>query len=125
MDTSGAIVVILNEKDEMLVLKRPHFVKWAPNQWGLPGGKIEPGESSLEAAVREVKEETTLDVEDLRLGEAVLKEPVTVYYTRKYAGTVELDFEHTDFKWAGPSELSDLDLAPGIFNMYNWVIKNG
>ena len=64
---SGAIVVILNEKDELLVLKRPHFVKWAPNQWGLPGGKIEPDETPLQAAVREVREETTLEVEDLRL----------------------------------------------------------
>ena len=121
---SGAIVVILNEKDELLVLKRPHFVKWAPNQWGLPGGKIEPDETPLQAAVREVREETTLEVEDLRLGEPVLKDPVGVYYTRKYRGSVELDFEHTDFKWASREELTKLDLAPGIFYMYSWVIEN-
>lgn len=121
---SGAIVVILNEKDELLVLKRPHFVKWAPNQWGLPGGKIEPDETPLQAAVREVREETTLEVEDLRLGDPDLKDPVVVYYTRKYRGSVELDFEHTDFKWASREELTKLDLAPGIFNMYSWVIEN-
>jgi len=30
--------------------------------WGLPGGAIEPGESVIETAVREAKEETNLDI---------------------------------------------------------------
>ncbi len=35
--------------------------------WGLPGGSVEPGESVSEAVVREVREETGLDVTPLRL----------------------------------------------------------
>src|SRR5215510_4067802 len=35
--------------------------------WGLPGGGVEPGESVREAVVREVREETGLDVEPVRL----------------------------------------------------------
>lgn len=124
MKTSGAVVVILNKENELLVLKRPDFVKWAPNQWGLPGGKIDPGETPIQAAVREVKEETTLKVMGLQLGDLTLTEPVTVYYTRQYTGAVELDFEHTDFKWAARPELVTLDLAPGILKMYDWVIQN-
>jgi 8-oxo-dGTP pyrophosphatase MutT (NUDIX family) len=34
--------------------------------WELPGGNLEPGESDVEALVREVREETGLDVESLR-----------------------------------------------------------
>ena len=36
-------------------------------RWGLPGGGVEPGESVRAAIVREVREETGLDVEPLRL----------------------------------------------------------
>ena len=125
MNTSGAVAIIVNEKDEVLVLKRPDFVKWAPNKWGLPGGKIESGETPLQAATREVKEETTLDVFDLELSDPFLEEPVVAYHTRKYKGEVQLDFEHTDFKWASRKILLTLELAPGILKMYDWVIKNG
>ena len=40
-------------------------------QWYLPAGKMEPGEDIVEAAVREVKEETGLEFEvtSLLLGE--------------------------------------------------------
>ena len=32
-----------------------------PNEWVIPGGVVDPGESLLHAAVREVKKETGLD----------------------------------------------------------------
>lgn len=49
---------ILNDKGEILLQRRGDC-----NQWGLPGGTVELGETPQMAAIREVKEETGLDVE--------------------------------------------------------------
>ena len=55
-------VVIQNEKGELLVIFQK---KW--NCWVFPGGKIEPNETPLEAAKREMFEETDLIIEDLEI----------------------------------------------------------
>lgn len=49
---------IFNDKGDVLLQKRADSSKW-----GFPGGAIEIGETPQMAAVREVKEETGLDVE--------------------------------------------------------------
>ena len=57
---------------KIVLIKREDFEVWA-----LPGGGIEPGESIVQAAIREAKEETGLDVKLTRL--------VGLYYTGKEA----------------------------------------
>ena len=58
----GVGVIVNDEKDRILLEKRSDC-----GLWGLPGGKIEPGESIVEAAEREVKEETGFIVKISRL----------------------------------------------------------
>jgi 8-oxo-dGTP pyrophosphatase MutT (NUDIX family) len=58
----GVIIAIPNSKGELLMEKRSDC-----GLWGMPGGKIEPGESITEAAVREAYEETGLKVKVTRL----------------------------------------------------------
>ena len=53
---------IFNERGEVLLQRRGD-----ENKWGFPGGAIELGETPVMAAVREVKEETGLDVKVGRL----------------------------------------------------------
>ncbi len=53
----GVGVVVRDQRGWILLEKRSDC-----GLWGLPGGRIEPGESVVEAAVREVKEETGLAV---------------------------------------------------------------
>jgi len=58
--TVGAL--IFNDRDEVLMI-RTH--KWS-NLWGIPGGKTKFGETSEAALRREIKEETNLDICDIR-----------------------------------------------------------
>jgi phosphoglycolate phosphatase len=58
--TVGAL--IFNAKNEALMI-RTH--KWS-GLWGIPGGKIKRGEPSLAALRREIKEETGLNITDIR-----------------------------------------------------------
>ncbi len=61
MAVLGAIVAVI-EDGKVLLTRREDFEVWC-----LPGGGVEEGESLAEAAIREAKEETGLDVELTRL----------------------------------------------------------
>jgi 8-oxo-dGTP diphosphatase len=65
-DTSGfligAFVVIMGERGGTLLCLREDL-----DIWNLPGGRVERGESPWKAVVREVNEETGLEVEVERL----------------------------------------------------------
>jgi mutator protein MutT len=57
-----AVVFLVDPRGRILMQHRDANANVSPNQWGLPGGKIEPGETPDEAARREVLEETGLTV---------------------------------------------------------------
>jgi ADP-ribose pyrophosphatase YjhB (NUDIX family) len=54
---AGVAVIILNEENQVLLQKRADV-----GLWGIPSGHIEIGETVAEAAIREVKEETNLEI---------------------------------------------------------------
>lgn len=55
----GVRVIILDDKKNMLLVRQRHDDK---DIWMVPGGSIEEDENAAQAAVREVREETGLDV---------------------------------------------------------------
>jgi len=61
MQTKGSSCVVINEKEEVLLVLREDFRIWA-----LPGGGVEPDETPEQAAVRETLEETGYLVEILQ-----------------------------------------------------------
>jgi len=105
--SAGAVVVrCFGETPRFLLLRVYRY-------WDFPKGEVEPGESSLEAAIREVREETGLT--DLRFpwGPVYVETPpygrgkVARYYlARSDQGQVSLPIdpqlgrpEHHEFRW--------------------------
>lgn len=108
--TVGAL--IFDGRGRVLMV-RTH--KWS-NLWGIPGGKTHFGESSEAALRREIKEETDLDIEDIRF---VLVQDcihsrefyrdahfVLLNYTCRCAGPpeVRLNEEALEFRWVALEE---------------------
>ena len=103
--TVGAL--ILNEAGQVLMV-RTH--KWS-NLWGIPGGKIKWGEESVAALRREIKEETDLEITDIRfvIAQDCIHSPefyrdahfVLLNYTARCVGEpkVKLNEEAREFKW--------------------------
>ena len=60
---AAGAVVLRKHHDDVLLVHRPKY-----DDWSFPKGKLDPGEHEVTAAVREVAEETGLDV---RLGPAL------------------------------------------------------
>ncbi|AWE07262.1 ADP-ribose pyrophosphatase [Lysinibacillus sp. 2017] len=58
----GSAIIVLNENNELLLQLRSDT-----NDWGLPGGGMEIGDSFEETAQKELFEETGLIAQDLRL----------------------------------------------------------
>lgn len=56
--------VIRHKDGRFLITKRVMTKAWAPGWWEVSGGAVQAGEASKEAVLREVKEETGLDVKD-------------------------------------------------------------
>jgi len=53
-----ALVLLADPSGAVLMQHRDEHAPVSPNQWGFPGGHIEPGETPEQAALREVEEET-------------------------------------------------------------------
>lgn len=62
MFTIGAFAIIFDEQGRVLLGRRRDF-----DMWNLPGGGVESGELPTEAAIRETREETGLEVTTERL----------------------------------------------------------
>jgi ADP-ribose pyrophosphatase YjhB (NUDIX family) len=76
----GVNGVVLNEQGEVLVA---HHIFRGENPWGLPGGIVNRGEGLIQALQREIREETSLQVEVgplLQVGVGEVRPNVTFFF---------------------------------------------
>lgn len=134
----GVRVVVLDDENRMLMVCQHHEDR---DIWMVPGGGIEEGESSLEAAVREVEEETGLDIEVQKLlwhVEEVSERGqrfVNFFLGEMTGGTLELgedpefDAEHQvlrEVKFLSKEEIQALEhVYPGYLQDEVWHVLAG
>ena len=113
--TVGALI---HDDDGRVLMIRTH--KWS-GRWGIPGGKIERGEETLEALRREIREETALEIDDIRfaLVQDCIESPefhrpehflLLNYVARAHGRDVRLNDEAYEFLWLAPADALTLEL---------------
>ncbi|MEU6823277.1 NUDIX hydrolase [Streptomyces atriruber] len=118
MDYSGdnrlaAAVVVFRRR--VLLVRRSETERFLPGVWGVPCGKLEPGESPRDGVLRELKEETGLLGRVMRkVGESSF---VSTYHghevknwqdnflVRPLTFDVVLPLPDQDHRWLHPAEL--------------------
>jgi ADP-ribose pyrophosphatase YjhB (NUDIX family) len=109
--------LIYNERGEVLMIQTH---KWS-HRWGIPGGKIKTNEPAIDALRREVREETGLELHDIRfaLVQDCIEPPefykrahflLLNYIARADSTQVTLNDEAENHRWVSLAEAAKLDL---------------
>lgn len=119
----SSTAVVTDQRERIVMVRRRDNDLWA-----LPGGGMDLGESIVQTAVREVKEETGLDVEVTGLvgiytnphhvmayddGE-VRQQFSLCFTTRLLGGELAFDTESTDIAWIPTDQIARLAMHPSM-----------
>lgn len=119
----AASAVVTDENGRILLTRRRDN-----DLWTIPGGGMEPGETIAETALREVKEETGVDVEVVGLvgiysnprhvieyDDGEVRQQFSVCFACRPTGGEETSSDETsEVRYVGRSELDSLDVHPSI-----------
>ncbi len=109
-----AVEVYIKKDNKILMVQENKKEK--KGKWNMPAGKLEDGETLIEAAIRETKEETGLDITIKGLitvleNIASLGQLVVFYFMGEYIGGEPKcdNIEISDIKWMTEEEIKKLD----------------
>jgi len=119
-------VVIFNKEGKFLILHRTATAPSKPNTWDLPGGDLSFGEDAVKGIIREAKEETGLEIKDIKPFdvESHIDEKgefwVTIAYKAKtLSNRAILSPEHDDYRWVKIQEFLKLESSEKLRRFVN------
>lgn len=115
----AARIIIENEVGEILMIRRADN-----NNWGIPAGSLEEGETIEECIIREVKEETGLEIIDCQvIGISSNPEKETVTYPNKDV-IQYFTIEFYSNNWSGSiGDGDEREVKEALFVNKEWMQK--
>lgn len=122
-------LVYLKQNGKTLMLHRVKKEQdFHEGKWNGLGGKLDPGETPEECAIREVKEESGLDLKALKL-RGIITFPlfdqvddwyVYLFTSTEFSGDL-IDSPEGDLEWIDNDKLLDLNLWEGDYIFLKWI----
>ena len=109
LDTDKVAKAIIIDGDDKFLIMRTSMNEMFLGQWDLPGGHIEIDEAKEDALRREVKEETGIEISDIKALSTAGK--TTFYRAQSKNRDVTLSDEHTEYRWVSAEEVKKLEIG--------------
>jgi 8-oxo-dGTP pyrophosphatase MutT (NUDIX family) len=122
------VTCLLENKGKILILKRSEKVLTYKGMWGGVAGYVEKNEKPIQTSIKEIYEEVGLTEKDIKFINKLSpikfkdthcgKEYDWIIFPFLYSvddkNKIKIDWEHSDYKWIFPSEISDYDTVPHL-----------
>lgn len=130
------MLVFRSDYKEVLMTMHKEAAKHQTGKYGIPAGRLDPGETETDALLREFNQETNLRAkpEDLtalpftysaeikRKGEAPRLFSLKVWFCNNYSGEIK-EMEENIPEWVSVSSLNKYDLLPNMEKVVNDAVK--
>lgn len=127
IENKNAIIIIANNENDILLLKRSPISNWGASRWAFVGGSIQRGETAEEGCKREVKEETGIVLDKIiNVFNIQRGDKIEYIFACRYLGDddINLNEEHTDYGWFSLEDIKHLNKVPQLEEYLKIAFKN-
>lgn len=122
-----------DDGERVLLVRRSELVRTYRGDWAAISGYLEPGVTPLEQAYTELREETSLSRDDVRLvrvGTPLHVDDPTIgqrwvvhpfLFTTDHADRIQTDWEATQAQWIEPAAIAGLQTVPQLAEAFEAV----
>lgn len=129
LEETHVVTSFIENEGEILLLKRSELVGTYQGLWAGCSGYLEEDEKPLERAIKEIEEEVGLRNPELVVEGIPLlsRDEKKIWVIHPYlfhcnSRDVTIDWEHTDFRWINPSQLSEFETVPRLSRTLEGVV---